>query len=112
MGERWQVRAGSAAMAKLDIPADLHRERRFEISVQMTVQAIDGATAPSHALRILADGRQEWQRRIPTHHPAPFDGLDYRFTRSVPVGQALRLQAYADCTQARRLNLQIEADEV
>lgn len=112
MGERWQVRAGSAPMARLDIPADLQRERRFEIAVAMTVQPLEGASAPTHELRILADGRHEWSRRLDTQHPAPFDGLDYRFTRSVAPGRTLRLQAFADCTQARRLQLQIEADEI
>lgn len=112
MTERWQVRAGAAPIARLEIPADLQRERRFEIAVAMTVQALAAAAAPTHGLRVFADGRLEWSRRIGTQHPAPYDGLDYRFVRSVPVGRPLRLEAHAECTQGRRLTLQIEADEI
>ncbi len=109
--ERWSVKAGSAPVADLTVPADLHRERRFEIAVAMTVRATDGADAPWHELRVFADGEMQWKRRVPTQHPAPFDGLDYRFSRRVPPGRALRLQAFAECGGGRRLELVIEADE-
>lgn len=98
-------------MVKLEIPADLHREREFEISISMTVRALPDATAPFHELKVFADGRLEWSRRIPTQNPAPFDGLDYRLRKRVPVGRPLRLQAFSECSQARRLQLQIEAEE-
>src|SRR6187399_2516293 len=95
--ERWLIAVGDAAVANLDIPADAQRERRFEIACSMTVRPADDATAPWHELRIYADGDLQWSRRISTQHPAAFDGLDYRFRRSVAVGRALRLQALAEC---------------
>ena len=109
--ERWSVKAGSASQAQLLIPADLHRERRFEISCAMTVRAVDGASSPWHELKVFADGELQWRRRIDTQNPAPFDGLDYRFSCSVPPGRALRLQAYSVCAECRRLELTIEAEE-
>lgn len=110
--ERWAKSAGNASIARLDIPADARRERQFEISVSMRVRALDGARAPWHELRVDADGQWQWSRRIATQHPAPFDSLDYRFRRSVPVGRALQLLATSDCGEARRLDLLIEADEI
>lgn len=109
--EHWAVQAGDAAEARLNIPADLKRERRFEIAVAMTVRAIENAHSPWHALRVLANGQLQWQRRIATQHPAPFDGLDYRFQCTVMPGRAFRISAIAECQGARRLQLQIEADE-
>jgi hypothetical protein len=110
--ERWAIRAGEAAVARLDIPADARRERRFEIACWMSVRAVEGADAPWHELRVLADGELQWQRRITTQHPAASDGLDYRFQRLVPLGRTLRLQALVECSQVLRLQLQIEAEEV
>lgn len=77
----------------------------------MRVQALENAATPWHELRVYADGQLQWQRRIPTQQPAPFDGLDYRFQHSVAVGRALQLLATVECAGARRLQLQIEADE-
>jgi hypothetical protein len=37
--ERWASDVGDAAEAVLDIPPDLRRERRFEISCAMTLRA-------------------------------------------------------------------------
>ena len=54
--ERWAIDAGSAAMARLDIPADAIRERGFEISFSMTVRPAAAAKAPRHELRIYVDG--------------------------------------------------------
>lgn len=109
--EHWAVKAGDAAEARLNIPADLKRERRFEIAVAMTVRALDNAASPWHALRVYANGQLQWQRRIATQQPAPFDGLDYRFQCTVMPGRAFRISAIAECQGARRLQLQIEADE-
>jgi hypothetical protein len=110
--EQWKVRAGDGAVARLDIPADARRERTFEISVSMNVQPNKAAVSPWHEMRVFADGELQWSRRIATQHPAAFDGLEYRFRRRVGMGRALRLQALVDCAQARRLQLEIEADEV
>jgi hypothetical protein len=109
--EHWSVQAGNAATARLDIPADIRRERRFEIAVSMSVSAFANAASPWHELRVHADGQLQWQRRIPTQHPAPFDGLDYRFQCSVAVGRTLRLLAFSECGEAQRLQLRIDADE-
>jgi hypothetical protein len=109
--EHWQTLAGDSAVARLDIPADAHRERTFEISCSMNVRPNEQAVAPWHELRVYADGELQWSRRIATQHPAAFDGLEYRFRRRVAVGRALRLQAMVDCGEARRWQLTIEADE-
>lgn len=110
--ERWSAKAGSAPQAQLVVPADLHRERRFEIAFAMQVRAIDGAQSPWHELKVFADGELQWRRRVDTQNPAPFDGLDYRFSRSVPPGRALRLQAFSECAECRRLEITIEAEEL
>jgi hypothetical protein len=110
--EKWDVDAGSAGIAWLGIPADAARERIFEIAISLTVRARADAIAPWHELRVLADGERQWSRRIPTQHPADFDGLDFRFRRRIAAGHGLRLEAHADCHQARRLHLVIEATEV
>jgi hypothetical protein len=110
--ERWAASGGDSASLKLDIPPALQRERTFEIACLMRVKALDGAKAPWHGLRVLANGELQWQRRVVTDHPAPFDGLEYRFRRSVPPGRALRLQADSQCGEARRIALSIEAEEI
>jgi hypothetical protein len=109
--ERWHLDAGDRAEALLVVPADARRERQFEISVAMSVRPLDSARSPWHALRVLADGELQWSRRIATDAQGRYDGLDYRFRRSVPVGRQLRLQAFVECGGAQRLRLIIEADE-
>lgn len=107
--ERWALAAGDAPHATLHIPADARRERRFEISCAMTVQA--GAGAAEHQMTVQANGQQQWSRRVPTRCPGAFDGLDYRFQRSVPVGQALRVRVAVACRGAALRSLVIEAEE-
>ena len=109
--EHWKVGVRDAGLAVLDIPADARRERRFEIACQATVRPHASADAPSHELRIYADGDLQWSRRIPTSHPAEFDSLEFRFQRRVGVGRRLRIQAMCDCRQGRPLRIVIEADE-
>ena len=53
----------------------------------------------------------QWQRRIATHPGDGPDGLDVRFERSVPPGQALRITVEVRAHGARRRSLQIEAEE-
>ncbi len=116
--ERWALDAGDAATATLLVPADARRERRFEIAVAATVAVPEGAVAASGAtdawlqLSVQANGAQQWQRRIPAHNPGAWDGLDYRFARTVPVGQALRITAVVAGQGVRRRSLLIEADEL
>lgn len=108
--EHWRVDARDAAIASLDIPADLHRAREFEIAVALTVGAPHDVDA-WHQLHVYADGELQWSRRIATQNPGAFDGLEFRFRRQIAVGQALRLRAQADCHRGRPLQLVIEADE-
>lgn len=110
--ERWALEAGDAASATLTIPADARRERRFEIACAITVlRPAEGASA-WHQMTVQAGGVQLWRRRVPTHNPGAWDGLDYRFSHSVPVGQALRVTVAVACQGARRRSLVIEADEM
>jgi hypothetical protein len=110
--ERWQLQAGDAATATLIIPADAKRERRFEIACAATV-AVPQAPAPaSLQMTVLADGAQQWRRRVLAQNPGEFDGLDYRFSRSVPVGRPLRVTVNIAVQGARRRTLHIEADEI
>ncbi len=109
--EHWQVDAGDAAQAVLTIPADARRERRFEISCAMTVGLREPQPGAWHQMTVLAGGAQQWQRRVPTQNPGAWDGLDYRFTRTVPVGQALRLVVSVACDGGRRRSLKVEAEE-
>jgi hypothetical protein len=106
--ERWSVTVEGDA-ARLDVPADAQRERRFEVYCCFTV-AHPGGGAASHALRVLVDGQQEWARRIATDAGGR-DTLDVRFRRSVPPGRALRLQALGSTEGARPLRLSIEVEE-
>lgn len=110
--ERWAVDAGDAAQAVLTIPADARRERRFEIGCAMTVGLREPQPGAWHQMTVLAGGAQQWQRRVPTQNPGAWDGLDYRFTRTVPVGQALRLVVSVACQGGRRRSLKVEAEEM
>jgi hypothetical protein len=110
--ERWVCKAGDAATATLLIPPDAKRERRFEIACAITVSVPEDARQPSHQMTVLANGAQQWRRRVPSSNPGAYDGLDYRFSRSVPVGQALRVTVSVAGTGVRRRSLVVEADEV
>ena len=109
--ERWQLSAGDAASATLTIPADAGRERRFEIACAITVAVPADAAAPWHQMTVQANGAQQWRRREASHNPGEFDGLDYHFRRTVPVGQALRISVAVAGQCVRRRSLVIEADE-
>ena len=108
--ERWALDAGDAATATLTIPADAKRERRFEIACAITVGVPDPAGTSWLQMTVQANGTQQWRRRGPAHNPGAWDGLDYRFSRSVPVGQALRITVTAAGQGVRRQRLVIEAD--
>jgi hypothetical protein len=109
--EQWQLSAGDAASATLTIPADARRERRFEIACAITVGVPADAANPWHQMTVQANGVQQWRRREASHNPGQFDGLDYRFRRTVPVGQALRISVAVAGAGVRRRSLVIEADE-
>lgn len=110
--ERWTLVAGDAAVATLTIPADAKRQRRFEIACAATVAVPDDAQGAWLQMTVQAQGAQQWRRRVPAHNPGEFDGLDFRFARSVPVGQALRITVAVAGQGVRRRSLLIEADEV
>ena len=110
--ERWTLSAGDATTATLTIPADARRERRFEIACAVTVGVPEGSSGAWLQVTVQANGAKEWQRRVPAHNPGAWDGLDYRFSRSVPVGQALRITVSVAVHGVRRRTLVIEADEV
>ena len=111
--ERWTLAAGDAATATLHIPADAQRQRRFEIACAATVGVPEEAPPAAWLqLTVLANGVQQWRRRLPAHNRGAFDGLDYRFSRSVPVGQALRITVAVAGAGVQRKTLVIEADEL
>lgn len=107
--ERWEAHAGSGDVAHLDIPADAHRDRDFEISCNFVV-AHRGADDARHGLRVLVDGRHQWSREVPTHAGGQ-DGLDVSFRRTVPVGVPLRVTAIASVQGAVRVSLDVLAEE-
>lgn len=109
--ERWTLDGGDAATATLAIPADARRERRFEIACAITVGVPEGAREGWLQMTVQANGAQQWRRRIPAHNPGAWDGLDFRFSRSVPVGQALRVTVTVAVQGVQRRSLVIEADE-
>lgn len=109
--ERWALQAGDAPSATLTIPADARRQRRFEIACAVTVTVPEGAADAWLQVTVQADGSQQWQRRVPAHNPGAWDGLDYRFQRSVAVGRALRITVAVAGQGVRRRSLSIEADE-
>jgi len=110
--EGWSVRVDAGDVAVLDIPADLKRERRFEIDCRFIVRSREDATGAWHAMRVSVDGAQEWSRRIDTANPGASDSLDVHFRRDVPAGKPLRIVATTEVgLGAARVALVIEAEE-
>ena len=112
--ERWVIDGGDSAVATLLIPPDARVERCFEIACAMTVVLPADADAADawHQMTVQANGTEQWRRQVPTHNPGQFDGLDYRFRRSVPVGQSLRITVATGTRGTRRRSITIEADQV
>jgi hypothetical protein len=109
--EHWQVDAGDADIATLDIPPALGRVRRFHVDVRFVVGCPEDATDAWHAMTVEVNGRREWSRQIATHNPGQSDSLDYHFRVDVPEGAALRVRATTRVRAAVRRRLAIEADE-
>jgi hypothetical protein len=109
--ERWTLSAGDAGTATLTIPADARRERRFEIACAATVGVPEGSSSGWLQMTVQINGAKEWQRRTPAHNPGAWDGLDYRFSRTVPVAQTLRVAVSVTGQGVRRRSLEIEAEE-
>jgi hypothetical protein len=113
--ECWRVDAGAAEVAELRVPPHARRDRRFEVSVSMTVRTTPVRGAAWHRLTVTADGARQWQRRIDSHLPEQgwaSDGLDYRFERLVQAGESLRIVAEAASVGVQRRSLVIEAEEI
>lgn len=109
--ERWRIDAGPSGLARLDIPPHATRERVFDVHCTLTVRLREARDDAWHRLSVQADGRREWDRRVPTRNPGETDGLEVHFRRVVPVGEGLRLLASAEVRVSQRVSLVIEADE-
>ncbi len=108
--EHWSADSDHRDVAKLDIPADAQRERRFEVFCHLVVSNKAGRTDATHGLRVLVNGALEWERSVATQ-PEGTDSLDLRLRRTVPVGQPLRVTATCALRGAQRVSLTITADE-
>lgn len=109
--EHWQVDAGDADIATLDIPPALGRVRRFHVDVRFVVACPEDGQDAWHAMTVEVNGRREWSRQIATHNPGQSDSLDYHFRVDVPEGASLRVRAATQVHAAGRRRLAIEADE-
>jgi hypothetical protein len=110
--EHWRCDAGSDSVAVLDIPGALDRRRVFDVDVSLLVNVPSGPGDAWHALSVELDGKQQWQRRIPSHNPGQTDGLDYHCRLTLEVSQALRVRAVAAVGGGSRVRqLLIEARE-
>jgi len=108
--EHWSADSGHRDVARLDIPADAQRERRFEIFSRLVVSNKAGRTDATHGLRVLVNGALEWARTVPTQVDGN-DSLDLRLRRSAPVGRPLRVSATCELRGAQRVSLTISAEE-
>jgi hypothetical protein len=109
--ERWAVSVDAGDVATLQVPADLQRERTFEIDCRLVVRPREGARSPWHAMRVSVNGALEWSRRIGTNTGGGNDSLDLHFRRSLERGQALQIVATTEVHDALRVSLAIEAEE-
>jgi hypothetical protein len=108
--EHWQVDAGEADIATLDIPPAL-RARRFHVDVRFIVACPAAGAGAWHAMTVELNGRRQWSRQIATSNPGQTDSLDYHVRVDVPEGEALRVRASTKVHGAARRQLHIEADE-
>ena len=109
--EIWQLDAGDAAVAVLNVPAVLRRDRSFEIDLRFVVRTPEAAGAWL-AVTLEIDGAREWRRRIDASCPGQTDTLDFHCRRRLPEGRALRIRAVTRVGGgARRQRLQLVAEE-
>jgi hypothetical protein len=109
--ERWTLRVHDRPEAALTIPPDARRERRFDIACALTVRCPDPLAGAWHQMTVFANGKQQWQRRVPSHNPGSRDGLDLHFRATVPVGEALKVLVRVAVKGAAIERVEIEADE-
>ena len=110
--ERWRTDAGDATEAVLIIPPDARRDRRFEIACAFSVCCPADIAGTWLEMTVLANGAQQWRRRIDVSNAGNCDGLDYRFARTVPEGEALKLVIKTSVRGVMRRQLGIEAEEI
>ena len=108
--ECWSADSGQRDVARLDIPADAHRDRSFEIFCRLVVSNKAGRSDATHGMRVLVDGALEWARTVPTHADGN-DSLDLRLRRVVPAGRPMRLTATCELRGSARVSLQVVAEE-
>ncbi len=109
--EHWQVDAGAATVAVLDIPGSLTRSRCFDIDVTLLVRVPPDHPGPWHELGVEIDGRRQWTRRITSQCPGQTDGLDYHCRIVLETRQALRIRALVATAGSVVQQLSIEARE-
>ena len=108
--EHWFADSGHRDVAKLDIPADAHRERSFEIFCSLVVINRAGRPDAAHGLRVLVNGALEWSRSVASQAEGP-DSLELRLRRTVPAGRPLRVTASCELRGTQRVSLKISAEE-
>jgi hypothetical protein len=108
--ERWSAQTRTSDVVRLEIPADAHRDRSFEIFCRLVTAAPSARRDATHSLRLRVDGALEWARTVPVQADGA-DSLDLRLRRTVPAGRALRLVAHGEWRGASRVSLSISADE-
>jgi hypothetical protein len=108
--EHWSADSGHRDVAKLDIPADAHRERSFEIFCSLVVVNRAGRADATHGMRVLVDGALEWSRSVASQ-PEGNDSLELRLHRTVPAGRPLRVTTSCELRGTQRVSLKISAEE-
>jgi hypothetical protein len=109
--EHWQVDAGAATVAVLNIPGALVRQRTFDIDVSLLVRVPVDHPGPWHELSVEVDGQRQWTRHIASSCPGLTDGLDYHCRIRLETSRALRIRAVAATAGAVVQQLSIEARE-
>jgi hypothetical protein len=113
--EQWVVDVDEDEVAVLNLPAVLDVDRVAEIDVRLQVSWADlPAQEPHYALSVDLDGVHEWTRRVDHHPAAPGDSIDYHCSRSLPIGQGLRIRAHAllaGGARCRRLCIEAEVED-
>lgn len=113
--EQWIVDVDEDEVAVLTVPAVLNVDRVAEIDIRLQVSWADApALVPQYALSVDLDGVHEWTRRVDNRPSTPPDSIDYHCSRSLPIGQGLRIRAHAllaGGARCRRLCIEAEVEE-
>lgn len=109
--EHWFTDAGSDSVAVLDIPGLNDRARVFDIDATLLVDVPAPADVAWLELTVEFNGKRQWNRRIPAHHPGQTDGLDYHQRVRLEAEQGVRVRAVAKLKGVRVRQLLLEARE-